>query len=302
MYKVAVLMCTFNGDKYVYKQILSIINQKKVNVDIFVIDDGSTDNTIKILKKFKSKIKIFKTQNFKNPTLNFLYLIKKVPQNYDFYSFSDQDDIWLKNKLNYSINTLIKYKGHVLGSRTLYTDKNLKIFGRSPLFKKKVCFENALVQSIAGGNTNVWTKKFNKILANLNYKLPVSHDWFLYQISTFLGYKFIYCKRPLILYRQHEDNLVGSNTGFLNMCKRITMGLKGRFKLWNDMNFFHLMELKKKHKTNDRLIKTLMDFYQARKIKNPLKKIYIIFFKLKIFRQTFMGNVLLIFAILINKI
>ena len=100
-----------------------------------------------------------------------MYLIKKVPQNYDFYSFSDQDDIWLKNKLNYSINTLIKYKGHVLGSRTLYTDKNLKIIGRSPLFKKKVLFfENALVQSIAGGNTNVWTKKFNKIIANLNYK------------------------------------------------------------------------------------------------------------------------------------
>ena len=45
-----------------------------------------------------------------------------------------------------------------------------------------------------------------------------------------------------------------------------------------------------------------MDFYEARKIKNPFKKIYIIFFKLKIFRQTFIGNVMLIFAILINKI
>ena len=302
MYKVAVLMSTYNGEKYLYQQLHSIKNQKGVKTDIYVIDDGSRDKTIKILKEFSSNIKIFDTKKFKNPTLNFLYLINNVPLDYDYYCFSDQDDVWLKNKLNYSIKKLKKYNGHVLGSRTLYTDKNLKIFGRSPLFKKKICFENSLVQSITGGNTNIWTREFNEILSKLKYKIPASHDWYIYQVCTYLGYKFIYSKRPLILYRQHEKNLIGSNTGIVNLIKRIVMGLRGRAKEHHEMNLFHLHELKKENKDNYKTNEILTTFYEARLLKNPFKRTYIIIFKLKIFRQTILGNLMLFLAIFLNKV
>ena len=168
MYKVAILLSTFNGEKFIKDQLISIKNQKKVKIKLFIIDDGSTDNTLKIIKNFNIPKKIFKTKNFKNPVKNFLYLIDKVPKNFDFYCFADQDDFWLPNKLFYSISQIKKYKADVCGSRTFYTDENLNITGKSILFKKKPSLANSLVQSIAGGNTQLWSKKFNNVLKKIN--------------------------------------------------------------------------------------------------------------------------------------
>ena len=74
MIQVAVLLSTFNGEKYIQDQLKSIKNQKKVKIKIFIIDDGSTDNTLEIIKNFNIPKKIFKTKNFRDPVKNFLYL------------------------------------------------------------------------------------------------------------------------------------------------------------------------------------------------------------------------------------
>ena len=94
----------------------------------------------------------------------------------------------------------------------------------------------------------IWTKKFNNILKKISIDEAASHDWMIYQIATFLDKKFIYLKKPLLLYRQHDRNAIGANTGFYNMLLRISWGLKGRFRTWHDQNFIHLLSAAKKFK------------------------------------------------------
>lgn len=302
MYKVAILLSTFNGEKYLKYQLESLEKQRKVNVKLFVIDDFSKDRTLEVLSKTKIPYIIFKNKGRKDPTKNFNNLIKLVPKSFDYYCFCDQDDVWLKNKLIYSIFMLKKHNCDVLGSRTFLTDKNLNIYGKSPNFKKKKNFENSLVQSIAGGNTMIWTNKFHKILNKLDLEFAASHDWMIYQICTFLDKNFFYLKKPLLLYRQHGKNNIGANTGLVNMVMRIVWGLKGRFKKWHEQNYIHLINVTKKFKISKKNKRIFLDFYVYRNKLNPFARLYRIFFKNKVRRQTLQGNIMLIIAILLNKV
>ena len=301
MYKVAILLSTFNGEKFIKDQLISLRNQKKVKIKVFIIDDGSTDNTLQIIKKFNITKRIYKTKNFRNPVKNFLYLIDKVPKSFDFYCFADQDDVWLPFKLFYSISQIKKYKADICGGRTIYTDANLKVTGKSQVFKKKPSIENSLVQSIAGGNTLLWSKKLNNVLKKIKNKNPASHDWYIYQIATLLNYKFIYIKKPLIYYRQHSNNVIGSNVGFFNTLKRIYWGFAGRYKKWHDMNKIHLGFVLNYFSVNHKNYKIVRNFYFYRNLslKIRLKKILC---ELKIYRQTPIGNLMLFFALLLKKV
>ena len=298
MYSVAVLLCIFNGEKYLPDLLKSLTLQRKVQLKLFVIDDHSTDNSLKILKKSNLNIKLFLNEGEQDPVKNFMKLIKLTPNDFDYYCFCDQDDYWLKNKLIYSIYQLNKNNASLIGSRTFYTDKNLKITGKSLLFKKKPSLRNALVQSIAGGNTMTWTKKFHQELHLHPIYYPASHDWYLYQFCTYFNHKFIFNQRPLILYRQHENNVVGSNVGFFNMLKRIKMGLEGQYQYWHEINKNHLESFKKYNNSKDSQI-IVDEFYKIRKMK---------FFRVfnlkkqKIYRQTLQGQITLYLAALLFKI
>ena len=298
MYSVAVLLSTFNGEKYLPDLLKSLTLQRKVMLSLFVIDDNSTDSSLEILKNSDLNIKLFHDKGERDPVKNFMKLITLTPDEYDYYCFCDQDDYWLKNKLIYSIYRLNKNNASLLGSRTFYTDKNLKVTGKSLLFKKKPSLRNAVVQSIAGGNTMTWTKKFHQELQSHPIYSPASHDWYLYQFCTYFNHKFIFNTRPVILYRQHENNVVGSNVGFLNTLKRINLGLKGQYKFWHECNRHHLYSFKKyKHSKDNRMI--VDEFYNLREMK---------FFRIKylrklnIYRQTLQGQIMLYLATIIFKI
>lgn len=298
MYSVAVLLCTFNGEKYLPDLLKSLTLQRKVKLSLFVIDDHSTDNSLEILKNSNLNMKFFLDKGERNPIKNFMKLIKLTPDHFDYYCFCDQDDYWLKNKLTYSIYKLNKNNASLVGSRTIYTDKNLKITGKSLIFKNKPSLKNALVQSIAGGNTMTWTKKFHQELQSHPIYSPASHDWYLYQFCTYFNHKFIFNQRPVILYRQHENNVVGSNVGFFNTFKRILMGLKGQYKDWHEMNKNHLNSFKKYNHPKENEI-TVDKFYELR------NKIFLRVFNLKkqkIYRQTLHGQIMLYIATLIYKI
>ena len=102
----------------------------------------------------------------------------------------------------------------------------------------------------------------------------------------------------MILYRQHENNVVGANTGFFNTIKRIFMGLKGQYKYWHEVNENHLNSFKKYNHSKDSEI-AVDKFYAIR------KKIFFRLFQLqkqKIYRQTLQGQMMLYIATLIFKI
>jgi glycosyltransferase involved in cell wall biosynthesis len=96
-----VLVCTYNGEKYIEKQLESIVNQKLAFNEILIVDDGSTDKTFEILNEFEFSsdlnIRIIQRVNNVGPADNFLLGIKEMKS--DWIAFCDQDDIWFDNKL-----------------------------------------------------------------------------------------------------------------------------------------------------------------------------------------------------------
>ena len=107
--KVAVVLSTYNGEKYVRDQLDSILNQTYKNIEIFVRDDGSKDSTVDIIKEYQKKNKNIKLVIGEN--LGFIksfYTLLELSEGYEYYSFADQDDYWENNKLELLINELEK--------------------------------------------------------------------------------------------------------------------------------------------------------------------------------------------------
>ena len=107
---VCVLMSTYNGEQFIREQLESICSQNGVNVTLLIRDDGSKDNTLSILKSFEEKIPMRVITDGENlgPGNSFMELVYQAGD-FDFYAFSDQDDIWKNNKLErFSIFILLK--------------------------------------------------------------------------------------------------------------------------------------------------------------------------------------------------
>ncbi|MEM7184509.1 MAG: glycosyltransferase, partial [Spirochaetota bacterium] len=104
---ISVCIATFNGEKYIHEQLVSILQQLGTNDEIIISDDSSTDNTIKMIHAINDKrIKIYHN-NVRNPIQNFENALRKAQGKYIF--LSDQDDIWLETKISITIEHLQKY-------------------------------------------------------------------------------------------------------------------------------------------------------------------------------------------------
>jgi glycosyltransferase involved in cell wall biosynthesis len=299
--KIAVLLTTHNGEKYIKKQLNSIIHQEgNYSIDIFLSDDESFDNTLYFCKNkiYKKYIKKIYKVNLRSFSKNFLYLVKKVPKFYDFYAFCDQDDIWLKDKFKRAIKILNKNYS-LYCSRTILVNNNLEKIGLSPLFKKPPSFANSLVQSIAGGNTMVFNQKIFRALHKFKASSAPSHDWLLYIITTGIGEKVYYDKISKVYYRQHDSNLVGTNKNLISKFKRLMLLLQGKYRVWT---IFHIKFLNKNKKfINQNNKKFLFHFEKLRESKIYLFK-SILKNDLRIYRQTYLGQIMLVIALIFKLI
>lgn len=302
----AVLLCSYNGSQYIRQQIDSIINQTETEWTVFVSDDGSTDGTLDILKYYQEKLGRERFVIIDGPgkgfAWNFISLLEKCGDAFDYYAFSDQDDEWMPDKLSRSISVLSSYKHNVPSvycGRTSLVDENGHHLGESPLFSKPPSFKNALIQSIAGGNTMI----LNRAGRNIINKTPIdvriiSHDWWIYIVITAIGGNIFYDPKPSINYRQHTNNIVGSNLGWLARFKRISGLMDGHFKMWIDSNIYALNKADINITPENRFI--LESFNEARN-SNLFKRLYV-FRKLGMYRQTLLGTLGLYVAIVLKKL
>ncbi|HPO49276.1 MAG TPA: glycosyltransferase, partial [Spirochaetota bacterium] len=166
--KVIVLMSSYNGEKYIEDQLDSILDQTYDNFEIYVRDDGSKDNTLNILKKYEKegKIKLFIGENI-GYVKSFFWLIRNS-SDADFYSFSDQDDVWLSDKIEKGINLLKNSPPEI---PTLYFsnydfyDSNMNFIKHNkPLLKKPNLF-NTLKKGENGiGCTEIINQKLKETI------------------------------------------------------------------------------------------------------------------------------------------
>ena len=225
MFKVAVLLSSYNGEKYIEEQIQSILNQKNVEVELYIRDDGSTDKTIFIIKKLmKENLNIHliceKNVGYEESFMKLIYEI--VPET-DYYAFSDQDDVWLEEKLFVAIKKICKQSAPAMYySHLCEVDeclKNLKKERKKELPPSKV---QALFGPFARGCTIVFNEQMMKILKKGRVKKKTSHDFWVGLVATYLG-NVVYDETPYILYRKHE-NTVTHRTCYLKKIKGLLSG------------------------------------------------------------------------------
>lgn len=223
MYRVAVLMSAYNGEKYIKSQLESIFAQKgDFYLDIYVRDDGSQDKTIYYLREYekKSLIKLYSGDNIKTAR-SFIELLLKT-DSYDFFSFADQDDVWNEDKIKRGIQFLEGVDCPALYcSNAELVGKNLEPLGRN-VYKvdPKTNFETL---TCAGGLLGC-TMIFNNQLAKEIKKrgIPESmvlHDFYCSVVCAAIGGKIIYDDLVSMKYRQHEKNVVGVSSNFIDTLK-----------------------------------------------------------------------------------
>ena len=235
---VAILLCTFNGARFLPRQLASYEAQDFTDWRLVVSDDGSQDATLAILEAFRNKHGDKKVQIRRGPgqgfVANFLALICDPAITADYFALSDQDDVWLPHKLSHARSIAANAPANapfVYCSRTRLIDEAGQEIGLSPLFTKPKDFRNALTQSIAGGNTMLLNEKAREILlcagADVN---AVSHDWWIYLAVTAVGGAIHYDREPTVCYRVHARNAMGSNRSFKAQLLRAKMLAGGRFR------------------------------------------------------------------------
>jgi glycosyltransferase involved in cell wall biosynthesis len=303
---VAILMGTYNGERFLSEQLASIARQKHRDWTLHVSDDGSKDNTLGLLEIERSSWGDDRLTVVQGPkrgfVANFLSLACREDIQADFFAWCDQDDIWCDDKLEVAVAWL---KTIPEGTPALYCGRTEMICesglyaGRSPLFKLSPHFSNALVQSIAGGNTMVFNSAARALLQEAGANLAVpSHDWWAYQLVSGVSGAIRYDPEPKVLYRQHDENLVGANSSWAARIVRMRMVFLGRFCEWNEQTVNALETMQ--HRLNQDSRNALGYFKSARNKALPWRILDCL--RSGIYRQTLLDNLGLIIAIILKKI
>jgi glycosyltransferase involved in cell wall biosynthesis len=303
---VTILLCTLNGERFLAEQLASLKSQTFNNWKLIASDDGSRDRTKSILFTFQKSCEPGKVEIIDGPrcgaAANFLFQACAENLASEYYAFCDQDDLWDADKLERAIDALEQTDAGIpalYGSRTRLIDEAGNEIGFSPLFQRKPEFRGALVQSIAGGNTMVFNQKARELVVFCGADVDVpSHDWWLYQVTSACGGRVHYDAHPSVRYRQHARNVIGANAGWTARMHRLHMLQQGRFRHWEDLNVAALTRLRPRMSAENRRIFDL--FRRARH--EPLLRRATIFAQTGVYRQTTLGNLGLVAAVVLNKI
>ena len=219
--KIAVLMSTYNGEKFIEKQIDSILCQVGCDIDLQVRDDGSQDNTVEILKRYEQKGKLIWTQgdNLK-PAKSFLHLLY-YSEEYDYYAFADQDDLWDKDKLIRGIQCLQEYNDRpaIYYSKVRFIDAEDNIIYKNSLQEHdrvviKDNYWNEMIICGVPGCTMILNKKIVDILKNSKFPSKVKmHDSYVQSMCAALGGVILCDEKAHMGYRQHANNAIGGKKG-----------------------------------------------------------------------------------------
>lgn len=200
MKKVNIILCTYNGEKYIEKQLNSILNQTYQNLDIYIYDDGSKDNTLNIIENMKiynktdKNIVIMKgTENRGYPEC-FIKTLLDVDKA-DYYAFSDQDDIWNYDKIERAVEALNRCD--IVNERPVLYYTSVDYYDEQMTFKRHSRFATTLrkktddlglVEFLFGGEPLGMTFVFNNHVRDV---LKKTHDMDYREFKD--GFIKIYC-------------------------------------------------------------------------------------------------------------
>ncbi|MGV3311521.1 glycosyltransferase family 2 protein [Streptococcus suis] len=224
---VNILMSTYNGQEFLAEQIRSIQAQTFTSWTLLIRDDGSRDRTREIIADFvqqDSRIHLINPDSTENLGVIKSFHALVQYQRADVYFFSDQDDVWLPDKLQVTLETAQAYPEDQ--PLMVYTDlkvvnQDLQVMNESMIRSQSHHANTELVQELTENTVTGGTSMINHALAELWTVTDdiLMHDWYLALLATAFG-KLVYVDQPTELYRQHAENVLGART------------LSKRFKKW----------------------------------------------------------------------
>lgn len=246
MTSVAVIVATFNGERYIKSQLLSILGQTYKDVTIFVRDDGSSDQTISILNSidFSARVRLLHSDPTPKQSAagNFFSALTSIElESYSYIFFSDQDDIWDPQKIERAITKMNSESAAGYSSDLVAFNEQRRaawhIKKSSPQKSHDYLFQGA-----SAGCTYALTQSAARIVKDRIINLsgedvkPYSHDWLIYSICRSHGLHWAMDTQPTVFYRQHEGNVYGalpSMGGLIARWKQSNSGWYRRSVLWN---------------------------------------------------------------------
>ena len=224
---IAILLCTYNGEKNLRQQIDSILNQTYKDIKLFISDDGSIDSTIDIITdytvKYPDKVNRIQLKEIHNGAcMHFLKALQTQGiMDADYVMFSDQDDVWFENKVERTLQTMesisqLSDKPILVHCDSVLVNDDLQEIAPSftrfaNMNQRKATFSHLLVQNTVTGAAMM----MNKALTEKLQKIPencMMHDHWIALVASALG-EIHFIDEPLYYYRQHESNVLGANKG-----------------------------------------------------------------------------------------
>lgn len=277
--KLIILMSTYNGEKYLKKQLDSLLNQELKPDLIYIRDDGSKDDTVNILEEYSSEYNFIKYYCGKNlgPGRSFFELINNC-EKADYYALCDQDDVWFEDKLSTAINKLEKEDNNIpllYCSKYTLTDKDLNPINSnvSKLYNYSD-FSHSLIYHTAPGCTFVFNDEArNKILKyDVNKEYMLIHDAIIHKVVCMFG-KMILDNSSHMYYRQHSSNEIGMTSNkFKEFTGRVNRFLNGNIKNYRSNTAKSLLNVYKDEISKDKLelLEIVANYRNDSKLKKKL--------------------------------
>lgn len=217
--KVNIVLSTYNGERFLAEQIESIQKQTFTDWQLLIRDDGSTDRTPEIIKAFVAsddRIKFINEDNRENFGVikNFYTLVHYEAA--DYYFFSDQDDVWLPEKMMNMLNEAKQYpqdQSFMVYMDLVVVDKDLNIITPSMIYSQSDHANISLCPELTENTVTGGVSMINHTLAQKWHNVDhiIMHDWYLALLASATG-NLVYIDQPGELYRQHEANVLGART------------------------------------------------------------------------------------------
>lgn len=228
--KIAILLSTYNGSAYLRQQLDSLCDQSQKEIGIFVRDDGSADDTLKILSEY-NVVKLPCGQNLGSKN-SFAALLNYAVahSNAQYFMFCDQDDFWLQAKVEKTLDKIVTMeKKYGLIPVLVHTDLEVvdsalnsisaSMWDYEYILPSKNSFSRLLIQNTVTGCTSM----LNRQLAEKCIDIPekaIMHDWWVGLVASYFG-KIGYINEATIKYRQHGENTIGAKRFKLNVAMHL---------------------------------------------------------------------------------
>lgn len=255
MKTVQICLATYNGGSFISSFLDSLVNQDLKDFEVLISDDGSIDNTVDIIRSYEDQLNIVFHMNGSSTPMgsaqNFMGLLKVSSA--DYVLLADQDDVWLSGKVRKCLALMADAEGknHIapifVFSDYCVVDEDLCVIEESGLCKVTTNFSvNKLVQSLdytnfIPGCTVTVNRRLVDLAVNLECNSEIlMHDWWLALIAKYNRGIFLFIREPLVMYRQHSNNVVGVSAkisvaakifSFLRFPRKKLTQLKKQFKM-----------------------------------------------------------------------